>query len=379
MEKTEKSVVYVDGKLRKVDIRKKEVRIIDGKMKCVETVNGDIVKILGDRKNPYDKLMKESIERYEQKLRYLKAPIREEDISRFPIQPKIMTVDAKYRKSLLKKKVDSGILKDEVLELKGANELLDDWAIDKGYKDYNEYLDLVAIGRGFTCYEEYDKIWEYYPGMPDPIRENRKNTRFLGIYVAESSVNKLFKGSQRMRLRNPGYDIICNKGYKIDVKASTLSATNTFGFHINENNIANYFILIGYNNIIELKPLHMWIIGSEDIIHDYHMHDWHRLMIPNEPMHIEYLQKYERIDKLKELREICDEFNSKHKIGMNDCIPTRHQIIESIRLLALERELENLNVKKRLLTVSPDKCTYSSNYTNYANDNNVLDIKKKAN
>lgn len=379
MEKTEKNVVYVDGRLHRVDIRKKEVRIIDGKMKWVETVNNRIVKILRDRKNPYDNIMKESIERDEQKLRYLKTPIREEDILRFPIRPKIMTADMKYKKSLLKKKVNSGILKDEVLELKGANELLDDWAIDKGYKDYDEYLDLIAIGRGFTCYEEYDKIWEYYPGMSDPIRENRKNTRFLGVYIAESSVNKLFEDSQRMRLRNPGYDIICNKGYKIDVKASTLSATNTFGFNINENNIANYFILIGYNNIIELKPLHMWIIGSEDIIHDYPMHDWSRLMIPNEPMHIEYFQKYERIDKLNELREICDEFNSKHKIGMNDCTPTRHQIIESIRLLALEKELENLNVKKRLSAMSPNECTYSSNYTNYANDKNVLDIKKKAN
>lgn len=379
MEKTEKNVIYTYGKLRKVDVRKKEVRIIDGKMKWVETVNNCIVKILGDRKNPYDKLMKESIERDEQKLRYLETPIGEEDMPRFPIQPKIMTVDVKYKKSLLKKKVDSGILKDEVLELKGANELLDDWAIGKGYKDYNEYLDLIAICRGFTCYEEYDRVWKYYPGMPDSIRENRKNTRFLGVYIAESSVNKLFKGSQRMRLRNPGYDIVCNKGYKIDVKASTLSATNTLSFHINENNIADYFILIGYNNIIELKPLHMWIIGSEEIIHDYPMHDWHILMVPNEPIYTDYLQKYERIDKLEELREICDEFNSKHKICMDECMPTRHQIIESIRLLALEKELENLNVKKRLSAMSPNECTYSSNYTNYANDKNVLDIKKKAN
>jgi len=187
----------------------------------------------------------------------------------------------------------------------------------------------------------------------------------------------LFEGSQRMRLGNPGYDIVCNKGYKIDVKASTLSVTNTFGFNINENRIADYFILIGYNNIIELKPLHIWIIGGKEIIHDYPMHDWNRLMVPNEPTHIEYLQKYERIDKLDELREICIEFNSKHKIGMNDCTPTRHQIIESIRLLALERELENLDVKKRLLTVSPDKRIYSSNDANYENNKNVLEINEK--
>ncbi len=372
MEKTEKNVIYYNGKLRKMDVRKKEVRIIDGKMKFVETLNGCIVKILGDRKNPYDKSIKESLERDNQKLRYLETPINKEDMPIFPIRPKIMTIDTKYRKSLLKKKVDSGILKDEVLELKGTNELLDNWAIDKGYKDYDEYLDLIAIGRGFTCYEEYDKIWEYYPDMPDPIRENRKNTRFIGVYIAESSVNKLFEGSQRMRLRNPGYDIICNKGYKIDVKASTLSATNTFGFHIHENRIADYLILIGYNNIIELKPLHIWIIGSEDIIRDYPIHDWYMLNVPNEPIHIEYLQKYERIDKLDELGEICDEFNSKHKIDMNDRTPTRHQIIESIRLLLLERELEKRNKKKILSIVSPNECM------NSANTENVLDINEKS-
>lgn len=89
--------------------------------------------------------------------------------------------------------------------------------------------------------------------MPNPTKEDRNDTRFIGIYIAENGMNKLYENSKRMILNNIGYDIICPKGYKIDVKATVLNRYNNFDFGINKNMIADYFALIGFNNIIKLE------------------------------------------------------------------------------------------------------------------------------
>jgi len=127
-------------------------------------------------------------------------------------------------------------------------------------------LNIVAIERGFICYGEYEKVWSYYPGMPSPIKENRTDPRFIGIYIAENGIVKIYEGSKRMPYYNPGYDIICPKGYKIDVKATVLNRYNTLSFAINKNKIADYFALVVFNNIIELIPTHIWIIRSDENI-----------------------------------------------------------------------------------------------------------------
>lgn len=239
-----------------------------------------------------------------------------------------------YRKKLMKKK--SRYLGSDVLALKGTNWLLDNWAKSKGFKNYEEYLDVAAIGRGFTCYEEYSKIWKYYPGMSDPIKENRKDARFLGSYIAENSILKLFEGSQGTNYANPGYDIICGKGYKIDVKAATLSQYNIFHFHIGRNMIADYFILVGFDNIINLRPLHLWIINANEIMRECPIRESGVFAISNEPKYLYSLQKYEKIDKLKELADICNKFNINKSIDINnDNIPTKAHILDIIVRLRL--------------------------------------------
>ena len=65
---------------------------------------------------------------------------------------------------------------------------------------------------------------------------------------------------------NPGFDFICNKGYKIDVKSSVLLKGGKrdknlgWSFAINKNKIADYFLLIGFDNREDLNPLKLWLI-----------------------------------------------------------------------------------------------------------------------
>ncbi len=261
-----------------------------------------------------------------------------------------------YIKSLLQRKVEKGILDRNALCLKGSGELLDHWAKERGFRNYEEYLNIIALGRGFTCYGEYEKVWTYYPGMPNPIRENRKNARFLGVYIAESGISKIFEESQRMKYYNPGYDIICPKGYKIDVKATSLNYYNIFNFSIDKNMIADYFVMVAFNNIIELKPLHIWIIKGDENVCGCPIRELNRLIISNEPKYLDIYRKYERIDKLDELKDICNKFDAKNRMeieGYND--PRKHiilDIVAQLRLAAYEEILPTdiqhiLEVKKK--------------------------------
>lgn len=216
-----------------------------------------------------------------------------------------------------------------ILMSDGTTRLLDKWAKNKGFENYWEYMDDVAIGREFTCYEEYMDAWKYYPGMPNPTKENRLLKSFIGSYIAENGISKLFEGCQKMKKNNPGYDIICPKGYKLDVKASVLSRFNTFGFHIAKNQIADYFILVGFDNVINLKPLYLWILKRDDIVRGRCIKDIEGIYVSNDPESIKQFEKYSRIYKLKELTNICEEFNKHANIEIfNDNIPTRSHILD---------------------------------------------------
>lgn len=98
-----------------------------------------------------------------------------------------------------------------------------------------------------------------------PMGENKECGIFLGVHVAERVLAKVFKNVERMPFGNVGYDFICNNGYKIDVKSACIGTNGGWGFHIGENKIADYFILIAFDNRDDLTPLHLWMIPGEDV------------------------------------------------------------------------------------------------------------------
>ena len=125
---------------------------------------------------------------------------------------------------------------------------------------------------------KYHKEW--YKKHKDEIRKqqghvsmhkNKSCSSYLGIVIAERLCRHLFKDVQVMPYGNTGFDIICNKGKKIDVKSGCITLQYNkypnWAFHIENNTIPDFFILVAFDNRIDLNPLHMWMIPGKEINH----------------------------------------------------------------------------------------------------------------
>ena len=99
--------------------------------------------------------------------------------------------------------------------------------------------------------------------------ENKNCSTYLGVVIGERLCKHLFKDVKVMPYCNPGFDIICNKGMKIDVKTVCLSTNNnnwySWKFNIKNNKLADYFILVAFDNRRDLNVLHMWMIPGNEI------------------------------------------------------------------------------------------------------------------
>ena len=97
-----------------------------------------------------------------------------------------------------------------------------------------------------------------------PFGETPNCSHFLGIHVAERVLSHVFKDVMRMPHNNPGYDFVCNKGKKIDVKSACMRGAGGWAFDIRRNTTADYFLCLAFDNREDLTPLHVWLIpGSK--------------------------------------------------------------------------------------------------------------------
>ena len=66
-----------------------------------------------------------------------------------------------------------------------------------------------------------------------------------------------------------GYDIVCGKGFKIDVKAACVTTIRNkysrWRFAIRNNKIADFFILVAFDNIEDLNPVHLFMIPGKEL------------------------------------------------------------------------------------------------------------------
>ena len=100
-----------------------------------------------------------------------------------------------------------------------------------------------------------------------PMDKNRKCALFLGVHIAERVLSMMFKDVERMPNGNPGYDIICNRNKKIDIKSSCKRKGNWWDFHINRNTTADYFLCLAFDNREDLNPIHVWLLPGEMFNH----------------------------------------------------------------------------------------------------------------
>ena len=137
---------------------------------------------------------------------------------------------------------------------------------------------------------------------------NKECNSFLGVYVAENVLSRIFKNVEKMPYGNPGFDFICNKGYKIDVKSSTLrdnsNRTPRWGFTINKNKIADYFLLLAFNDRKNLVPKHIWLVPGKEINNKVDV------SITNKLEFLEKWKQYELEDKLEKVITCCNKIKS---------------------------------------------------------------------
>lgn len=149
-------------------------------------------------------------------------------------------------------------------------------------------------------------------GYCAPMNESKDCNQYLGICVAERVINNcgMFKTIVKMPNNNPGFDFICNREFKIDVK----SACRTFvvrnehelnpwwTFHIDHNTIADWFVIIAFDDREHLIPLHAWVIPGDKINHLI------CLTITESERSLEKWRPYERL--LDQIDSCCDELRS---------------------------------------------------------------------
>lgn len=119
--------------------------------------------------------------------------------------------------------------------------------------------------------EYYEKTGREKRGSKS-MHENKLCSAYLGIVIGERLCRHLFKDVEVMTYGFPDYDIICNKGKKIDVKTACIAlAKNSknphFQFRIKQNKIADFFICVAFDNVEDLNPIHMWMIPGNEINH----------------------------------------------------------------------------------------------------------------
>lgn len=104
-----------------------------------------------------------------------------------------------------------------------------------------------------------------------PMSENKECSSYLGCYVAENVLESVFTGVKTMPFGNKGYDFICEKGMKIDVKSACITRSpnrsDKWGFCIKRNSIADYFLCLAFDNRNDLNPIHLWLIEGSEINH----------------------------------------------------------------------------------------------------------------
>jgi len=100
-----------------------------------------------------------------------------------------------------------------------------------------------------------------------PMSKNKECPSYLGVHVNEGLLKQYFDDVEVMPYGNPGYDFICNNGWKIDGKSSCLNKDGGWAFTIRHNTIADYFFLVAYDNREDLNPLHIWLIPGHVLNH----------------------------------------------------------------------------------------------------------------
>lgn len=139
-----------------------------------------------------------------------------------------------------------------------------------------------ASGRHRTecklCGNAANREYHHQTGCNRPMEEAKESSAYLGVHVAERALSIFFDHIERMPYGNPGYDFICGKGFKIDVKSSCKYLDNTVNgywqFTTKCNSVADYFLCLAFDDRNGLNPMHVWLIPSDLVSNKRAVYIW---------------------------------------------------------------------------------------------------------
>lgn len=170
-----------------------------------------------------------------------------------------------YKKQYMEKR-KNGLFSAKVYCNK-CNVLLE---VDNNWRRYD------AVSNYYVCIDCKNTIsnkGRYRRGERGKMYKNKNCSDYLGVVIAERLLSKVFKNVEKMPHKYPGYDFICNRGYKVDVKSTVVRSYVSHGknickiinFCIKKNKIPDYFLCVAFDNREDLNPLYCWLIPGEDV------------------------------------------------------------------------------------------------------------------
>ena len=213
----------------------------------------------------------------------------------------------------------SGIMKNST---DVENNKLEKFYKKRGFKNNKDYRDYIARRKGYKDNADYMREWCYNHGICGPSSENENCSLYLGIIIGENVAEPILTEiwiKEKMPSKNPGYEYIVNGEYKIDVKTTTLKLDRRNGnyiwpFHIDYNDITDYFLLLALDDIESKNLIHVWLIHKYDmvtkgigkgyVIEKFYIRD--KITMRNDPKYLSEFEKYDLIDKLKCINTIID-------------------------------------------------------------------------
>jgi len=161
-----------------------------------------------------------------------------------------------------------------------------------------------------ACYNEYQNQYRYKKGLRHPMGKNKNCSMYLGVHIAEKYLAQLFDNVEKMPINNPGFDFICSRDYKIDVKSACRSKrrwNDHWQFRIKQNTITDYFLCLAFNNRETLEPEHLWLIPGEKVNH------LSGLSITDSNKSLSKWSEYELDAKLEKMKQCCLTVRSNHE------------------------------------------------------------------
>jgi len=191
------------------------------------------------------------------------------------------------------------------------------------FKNYVQDQDRLIKEKRLKDRAENRRELNWRTGRSRPMSENKDCSLYLGVHIAEIHVAErvlsyIYENVEKMPISNPGFDFICGNRYKIDVKSSRLrsyystilrSRYGKWEFHIMHNEIADYFLLIGFNNEFngeELKPMKIWLVSKDAIIRWKEFWDRETIQVKNIHKELLELEEYELKKELEKFMEYCE-------------------------------------------------------------------------